>query len=101
MADHVFISYAKADKDFVLPLATRLKRSGVQVWVFQWELVAGTNWERTIEDALYDCARFMIVLSPAAMASEEVRGELRARVSEQPGLPGGQALLEALEGWLG
>lgn len=88
MADHVFISYAHADGAFVLPLAERLRQSGLQVWIDDRGLQGGVDWERTIENALYDCAQFLIVLSPAAVASPEVRGEVRVALDEgKPILP--------------
>lgn len=37
----------------------------------------GADWDRAIDDALGRCSCFLIVLSPDAVASEEVRGELR------------------------
>jgi hypothetical protein len=88
MADHVFISHANEDHDFVLPLAEALKARGVPVWIDNWDIPPGANWELTVEDALYACARFLIVLSPAAVRSPEVRGELRTALNEnKPILP--------------
>jgi TIR domain len=85
MSDSIFISYARLDQDFVLPLAERLKEHGFTVWVDQWNIPLGADWDRVIDEAIRDCNRFLIVLSPAATASEyagEVRGELR-RALEQ------------------
>jgi formylglycine-generating enzyme required for sulfatase activity len=82
MGDHVFICYARKDEDFVLKLAANLKQRGVPVWLDQWDIPPSADWDLTIDDALYDCARFLIVLSPAARASREVRGELRTALDE-------------------
>jgi len=82
MGDHVFICYARQDQEFVLKLAANLKERGVPVWLDQWDIPASADWDLTIDDALYDCARFLIVLSPAARASREVRGELRTALDE-------------------
>jgi len=81
-ADHVFVCYARKDQDFVLKLARHLKERGIPVWVDLWDIPPGADWDLTIEDALYGCAQFVIVLSPAAVASPEVRGELRAALNE-------------------
>ncbi len=82
MANHVFICYARKDGDFVLKLAANLKERGVRVWLDQWDIPASADWDLTIDDALYDCAQFLIILSPAARASREVRGELRTALDE-------------------
>jgi formylglycine-generating enzyme required for sulfatase activity len=82
MGNHVFICYAREDEDFVLKLATNLKARGVPVWLDQWNIPFGADWDQSIDDALYDCARFLIVLSPAAVRSKEVRGELRTALNE-------------------
>jgi len=82
MGDHVFICYARQDQDFVLKLAANLKERGVPVWLDQWDITASADWDLAIDKALYDCAQFLIVLSPAARASREVRGELRTALNE-------------------
>ncbi|HVF68915.1 MAG TPA: toll/interleukin-1 receptor domain-containing protein [Pyrinomonadaceae bacterium] len=74
---HTFVCYAREDAGFVLSLASELKRGGAHVWLDQWDIPSGADWEREIDRALYDCRHFLIVLSPAAVESEEVRGELR------------------------
>jgi formylglycine-generating enzyme required for sulfatase activity len=82
MGDHVFICYAHQDQDFVLKLAANLKERGARVWLDQWDISPSADWDLTIDNALYDCAQFLIVLSPAAVASGEVRGELRTALDE-------------------
>ena len=85
MGDSVFVSYARLDQDFVLQLAQALKERGVSIWIDQWDIPAGANWDRSIDDAIRNSNKFLIVLSPAATASEnagEVGGELR-RALEQ------------------
>jgi len=88
MGNHVFICHAREDKDFVLKLAANLKGRGVPVWLDQWDIPAAADWDQNIDDAIYDCAKFLIVLSPTAVASPEVRGELRTALDEhKPILP--------------
>ena len=68
----------------VLPtsLATRLKSRGAPIWLDQWDIPAGANWNQSIDKALYDCGQFLIVLSPAAVASSQVQGELQMALDE-------------------
>ncbi len=76
MGNHVFISYARQDEEFVLELASNLKKSGIRIWLDRLDLLAGANWNKSIDDAIYNCSKFLIVLSPAAIASRQVESEL-------------------------
>jgi hypothetical protein len=82
MSERTFISYAREDQDFVLDLATRLKQRTVPIWLDQWDIPPGADWDQSIETALHQCGRFIIVLSPAAVASKQVRGELQTALDE-------------------
>ena len=77
-----FISYAREDQAFVLELATRLKQREAPVWLDQWDILPGADWDQSIEAALHQCDRFIIVLSPAAVSSIQVRGELQTALDE-------------------
>jgi WD40 repeat protein len=77
MPTRVFISYARTDQDFVVPLAEQLKGRGVTIWLDQWENQLATDWDRAIDKALRECSHLLIVLSPSSVESREVRGELR------------------------
>jgi hypothetical protein len=78
-----FISYAREDKEFVLKLATRLRGEGVEVWLDKLELVAGQQWDREIEEALEACRGMLVVMSPEAMASKNVRDEWSYALDEE------------------
>jgi len=58
------------------------KAHKVPVWLDHWDIPAGANWQRNIDKAIQDCPTFLIVLSPAAVDSEEVEGELRIALDE-------------------
>jgi hypothetical protein len=81
MDDHTFLCYAREDAGFSLALAGDLKRHGIPIWVDQWNIEAGQDWDEAIDRSLRGCAVFLIVLSPAAVTSREVRGELRAALN--------------------
>jgi hypothetical protein len=82
MGNHIFISYAHKDQSFVHHLATQLKSRGAPIWLDQWDIPAGANWNQSIDSALYGCGQFLIVLSPAAVASSQVQGELQMALDE-------------------
>jgi hypothetical protein len=77
MGDRVFFCYAREDQGFAIPLAQKLRDRGVGVWLDQWDIPAEADWDKSIDQALSDCDRLLIVLSPASVKSGEVRGELR------------------------
>ena len=48
MSDHVFICYAREDEAFVLQLGENLKGRGVPVWLDQWDIPPGSDWDRVL-----------------------------------------------------
>ena len=88
MGDRIFFCYAREDQAFAVPLAQELKRREVAVWLDQWDIPAEADWDKTIDKALGECERLLIVLSPASVQSGEVRGELREALDlKKPILP--------------
>ena len=83
MGGHVFICYAREDQDFVIKLASTLKERKINVWLDQWHISAGVDWDMEVENALYECSEFLIILSPSSVKSFEVRGELRTAIDEK------------------
>ena len=83
MAGHVFVSYAREDESFVLRLGHALKARGVTIWIDQWNIPKSADWDRAIDNAVIDCAYFLIVLSPKSVESNEVRAELRTALDEK------------------
>jgi hypothetical protein len=78
---HTFVCYARHDEVFVLRIAAAMRDRGVRIWIDQWNIEPGTDWNRSIDGALKACSTFLIVLSPEAVESDEVRGELRAALN--------------------
>jgi len=88
MSGHTFVCYAREDEDFVLKLASKLKSRGARVWVDKQDIPSAADWDRAIDQAIKDSAHFLIVLSPHAESSQEVRGELRMALDkEKPVVP--------------
>lgn len=71
-----FLSYSRANKDFALKLAKELKSEGFYIWLDQLDIPAGSRWDREVEKALEECEIFMIILTPAAINSENVLDEI-------------------------
>jgi len=83
MGNHVFICYSRMDEEFVLKLAKNLKLQGVPVWLDQWDIPIGANWNRTIERALNECTGILVVLSPSSVDSDEVQSEWLSALDEK------------------
>lgn len=91
-----FISYARADEDFVYQLAQRLKAQQVNIWLDLMELKVGHDWWDEIEKHIIQCSVFIIVMSPGSKQSRWVKRELL--LAEQKNKPIFPVLLNG-EGW--
>jgi ferric-dicitrate binding protein FerR (iron transport regulator) len=73
---YTFISYSRADKEFAIKLARELRSSGYPIWLDQFDIPAGSRWDDEVERALRECSIFMIILTPASIASMNVKDEI-------------------------
>lgn len=74
--DAAFVSYHRKDGEFALRLATELKAAGASVWLDQDDLLPGQDWIRAVEDALTNCPRMLVILSPDSVNSKNVLDEV-------------------------
>ena len=72
---HVFISYAREDIDFAGAVRAKLEEAGLGVWLDTRAIEAGVDWGEEIDRALADAVAVLLVMSPAAKASEYVAFE--------------------------
>ena len=77
-----FISYARADSDFVLRMASDLRERGVPVWLDQLDIPPGDPWDEAVENALETASHFLLVMTQASVSSSNVRDELAYAVDE-------------------
>jgi len=71
----LFISYSHADSDFVDRLDADLRNQGWNPWVDRHGLVGGLRWRRELQEAVESAQILLIVLSPDAIASQNVQIE--------------------------
>jgi len=64
---YVFISYARPDQAVAEKVEAFLKAAGVRVFRDTSEIREGANWDMTIETALRECGRMVLLLSSASM----------------------------------
>jgi hypothetical protein len=78
-----FISYSTRDQDFAERLHSRLRDKGLRVWFAPEDIQGGAKIHEQIDEAIRVHDKLLLVLSPASMASEWVRTEIRkARKAE-------------------
>ena len=73
---YVFVSYASADRERVLPVVARLEAAGVRVWIDRDGIHGGENYGQLITAAIKDAALLLVLASDASLASRNVRQEL-------------------------
>ena len=75
-APYVFISYASADRERVLPIVDRLEQAGVKTWIDREGIHGGANYAQVINDAIQGSVALLLFTSPASLASRNVKQEL-------------------------
>ncbi len=94
-APYVFVSYASADRERVLPVVERLEAAGVSVWIDREGIHGGANYALEIAEAIEGAAALLLMCSSASLASRNVKQEIAlAWRFEKPYLP---LLLETVE----
>lgn len=71
----IFISYSRADKAFALRLGNGLKESGFKIWLDVLNIPHGTNWDLEVQRGLETSDTMVVLLSPTASASDNVKDE--------------------------
>ena len=78
-----FVSYSRADTDFVLRLCQDLRAAGASIWLDQLDIHPGEEWDEAIERGLSECGRMLVVLSPKSVTSENVLDEIGYALSKK------------------
>jgi WD40 repeat protein len=76
----VFVSYAHEDKALAYPELRRIRSLGIRVW-YDEGIEPGSEWPQAIADALYGAAAFVVMITPVAVASRNVRNEINVALS--------------------
>ena len=75
MEKHVFISYQHEDSEFGENLINRVEKAGFTTWIDNDRLHAGDDWRAKIDEAIKSSFALIVIMSPAAKASEYVTYE--------------------------
>jgi len=63
---NVFLCHLTQDKDFVIPVAERLRNNKVRAWIDKDDLGGGVDWENVIKREIGDTDAIIVFISPAA-----------------------------------
>ena len=66
----VFLSHSSKDKAVVRPLAERLRKDGVKVWLDEWEIRVGDSVPAKIEEGLERSRVLVLCMSANAFGSD-------------------------------
>ncbi|MAP55331.1 toll/interleukin-1 receptor domain-containing protein [Altibacter sp.] len=71
----IFISYSRADTDYVSKLVTDLRSMDFEVW-FDKNIRSGEEWDNVIEREIKKADAMILVLSATSVASDNVKDEM-------------------------
>jgi hypothetical protein len=80
---HAFVSYSRLDSSAVLQIVQDLRVRHINVWLDQSDILPGQDWDDALVAAMNACPRFILFLSPNALASDHVKHELRYAQSKK------------------
>lgn len=72
---YIFVSYSHKDSSTIYPEIENLYQKGYRIW-YDEGIEPGNEWPEEIALALSACSHFIVFVSPAAAASENVRNEI-------------------------
>ncbi|HEU0192564.1 MAG TPA: toll/interleukin-1 receptor domain-containing protein [Gaiellales bacterium] len=90
----VFVSYSRADRDWVRVLAGNLHEAGLHVFYDEWEIGPGDVLVHRIDGGLAGSRNGLVVVSPAALTSLWVNAEYAAMMTRA--VAGRQRLIPVL-----
>lgn len=74
---YIFVSYARRDLRKVKRVIEELRAYGFEFWQDTNNIRNGKDWPEEITNAIDDCSRFLLFMSAASMASDNVKREVQ------------------------
>ncbi len=71
----IFISYSRADSDYVSRLVDAFRSKGFDVW-FDKNIRSGNEWDNTIEREIKNADAMVLILSNTSVQSDNVKDEM-------------------------
>lgn len=79
---YVFISYSHRDSEKVLDVLTELNQRKLRLW-YDEGIPAGSDWPKTIETHMRECAAVLFFLSASALRSPNCYSEIKTAVRQK------------------
>lgn len=79
----VFISHTQKDTELARKVAAVLREAGLDVWFDANEILPGENWAEKISEALKESEAMVVLLTPEALESNNVRREIDYALGEK------------------
>ena len=79
---YVFVSYAHADKEVVMPTINAMKAHNINIW-YDGGIEAGSEWPEYIAEKVISCSRFILFISDAYLKSQNCKRELNFAISRK------------------
>ncbi len=76
LEEHYFISYSRKDLDIARQLKEDLERHGFKIWMDEYNIIAGTEWEEVIRENIRRSSAVLYLVSPTSRSSQYVAHEL-------------------------
>ena len=71
------MSYASAERERALRLASLLEDQGIAVWIDRKSIAGGTSWSTEIVRGIQSCSALLVLCSGASMESPNVQQEVQ------------------------
>lgn len=78
----VFISYAHANSDVILPILKSMRNNRINLW-YDEGIVAGSEWPEFIASKVVECEKFILFVSKAYINSQNCTRELNFAISRK------------------
>lgn len=72
---YIFVSYARADTDVVVPILEELRKNGCRVW-YDKGIIGGDNWLTTLAMKIKGCSQYLLFSSKNSTKSDWTQYEV-------------------------
>jgi len=83
MANDVFISYSKKDKDIANTIVTSLEKNNIRCWYAPRDINPSDDWGKAISNAIQQSKIFLLIFSSNSNQSQHVLDELNFAISQK------------------
>lgn len=78
----VFINYSSKDEALANKIVRALEEAGLDAWYMKREIMPGDNWAEKIASGLKESNAMVVLVTPEALESEAVQGNISYALSE-------------------